>query len=55
MILPEPIPLVGILVPNNTKIPVKRLFDLQYKILMLEYVICVDNKIAGLIFDDIWF
>jgi len=55
MILPEPIPLVGIIVPNNIKIPVKRLFDFQYKILMLEYVICVDNKIAGLIFDDIWF
>jgi len=55
MVLQEPIPLVGIIVPNNIKIPVKRLFDLQYKMLMLEFVICVDNKIAGLIFDDIWF
>ncbi|RLC46353.1 MAG: hypothetical protein DRH57_06200, partial [Candidatus Cloacimonadota bacterium] len=55
MVLQEPIPLVGIIVPNNIKIPVKRLFDMQYKILMLEFVICIDNKIAGLIFDDIWF
>lgn len=55
MVLQEPIPLIGIIVPNNIKIPVKRLFDMQYKILMLEFVICIDNKIAGLIFDDIWF
>jgi len=45
----------GIPVPNKIQIPVKRMFDLEYKILMLENVICLDNKIAGLLFVDIWF
>lgn len=45
----------GMQVPDKIQIPVKRLFDLEYKILMLEYVICLDNKIAGLLFNDIWF
>lgn len=55
VVLDEPITINGILVPDNIQIPVKRLIDLNYKILLLEFVICVDNKIAGLIFDDIWF
>ncbi len=55
LILDEPIEVVGIIIPDNIQIPVKKIFDLDYKILMLEYVICIDNKIAGLLFDDIWF
>ncbi len=45
----------GMKVPDKIQIPVKRMFDLEYKILMLENVICLDNKIAGLLFNDIWF
>jgi len=45
----------GINVPDKIQIPVKRLFDMEYKIMMLENVICLDNKIASLLFVDIWF
>jgi len=56
LILEEPIDILGgILVPDKIQIPVKRMFDLEYKIMMLENVICVDNKIAGLLIIDIWF
>ena len=37
-------------VPDKVQIPVKRMFDMNYKLLMLEYVICLDNKIAALLF-----
>ena len=54
--LDEPIEILGgILVPDKIQIPVKRLFDMEYKIMMLENVICLDNKIASLLFVDIWF
>lgn len=56
LVLEEPIDIIGgILVPDKIQIPVKRMFDLEYKIMMLENVICMDNKIAGLLFFDIWF
>ena len=55
LILDSQIEIQGIVIPDNIQIPVIKLFDLDYKILMLEYVICIDNKIAGLLFDDIWF
>lgn len=56
LILDESLNIIGgMRVPDKIQIPVKRMFDLDYKILMLEYVICLDNKIAGLIFNDIWF
>lgn len=45
----------GMQVPDKVQIPVKRMFDMGYKILMLESVICLDNKIAALLFNDIWF
>ena len=45
----------GMKVPDKVQIPVKRMFDMDYKILMLENVICLDNKIAALLFTDIWF
>lgn len=55
LVLEEPIEVSGIIIPDNIQIPVKKIFDLNYKILMLEHIICIDNKIAGLLFDDIWF
>jgi len=56
MILDIPIDIIGgIPVPDRVQIPIKRIFDLEYKILMLENVICLDNKIAALLFIDIWF
>jgi len=56
LVLEEPIEILGgIMVPDKVQIPVKRLFDMEYKILILEKVICVDNKIAGLLFVDVWF
>lgn len=45
----------GMVVPDKIQIPVKRMFDMSYKLLMLEYVICVESKIASLLFSDIWF
>jgi hypothetical protein len=55
-LLDEPIDIIGgIVVPDKIQIPVKRLFDMEYKIMMLENVICLDNKIASLLFVDIWF
>lgn len=55
-LLDEPLEISnGIPVPDKVQIPVKRLFDLEYKLMMLEYVICLDNKVASLIFTDIWF
>ena len=54
--LDVPIEIVGgIVVPDKLQIPVKRLFDMEYKIMMLENVICLNNKIASLLFIDIWF
>lgn len=54
--LDEPIEIIGgMAVPDKVQIPVKRLFDLEYKLMMLENVICLDNKIASLLFVDIWF
>ncbi len=56
IVLDEPIEIVGgMMVPDRVQIPVKRMFDLEYKLMMLENVICLDNKIAGLLFVDIWF
>lgn len=55
LMLEYPISITGIIVPDKIQIPVKKLFDLNYKIMMLEQVICIDNKIAALLFDDIWF
>jgi len=56
LLLDKPMDIVGnINVPNKVQIPVKRMFDMNYKILVLEYVICMDNKIAALLFTDIWF
>lgn len=45
----------GIPIPDKVQIPVKRLFDLEYKLLVLENVICLDNKVASLLFLDVWF
>lgn len=54
--LDEPIEILGgMAVPDKIQIPVKRLFDLEYKLMILENVICLDNKIASLLFVDIWF
>jgi len=56
LLLEEPIPILnGIHVPDKIEIPVKRMFDMDYKILMLEKVICLDDKIASLLFVDYWF
>lgn len=56
LLLDEPLPILGgIIVPDKIQIPVKRMFDLDYKLMMLENVICLDNKIASLLFIDIWF
>ncbi len=56
LLLETPINIIGdMVVPDKIQIPVKRMFDLEYKILMLENVICLDNKIASLLFQDIWF
>lgn len=56
VVLEEPLEILGGLpVPDKVQIPVKRLFDLEYKLMMLNFVICLDNKIAGLLFVDIWF
>lgn len=56
IVLNEPVDIVGgMKVPDRIQIPVKRMFDLEYKIMMLEYVICLDNKVASLLFVDIWF
>ena len=56
IVLDEPMEIVGgMMVPDRVQIPVKRMFDLEYKLMMLENVICLDNKIAGLLFIDIWF
>jgi hypothetical protein len=56
VILDESLEILGnIAVPDKVQIPVKRMFDMNYKILMLEYVICLDSKIAALLFIDIWF
>ncbi len=56
LLLETPIDIIGeMVVPDKIQIPVKRMFDLEYKILMLENVICLDNKIASLLFQDIWF
>lgn len=55
-VLDEPVDIVGgIVVPDRIQIPVKRLFDLEYKLMILENVICLDNKIASLLFVDVWF
>lgn len=55
-LLDTPIDILGgIIVPDKLQIPVKRLFDMEYKIMMLENVICLDNKVASLLFVDIWF
>jgi hypothetical protein len=54
--LDEPLEIIGgMLVPDRVQIPVKRMFDLEYKLMILENVICLDNKIASLLFIDIWF
>ena len=54
--LDEPLEIIGgMLVPDKVQIPVKRMFDLEYKLMILENVICLDNKIASLLFIDIWF
>lgn len=56
IVLDDPFDIVGgMRVPDRVQIPVKRMFDLEYKLMMLENVICLDNKIAGLLFIDIWF
>lgn len=56
VVLDESLPILGgMKVPDKIQIPVKRMFDMEYKILMLENVICLDNKIAALLFIDIWF
>lgn len=56
LLLDTPIEIIGgMMVPDKIQIPVKRLFDLEYKMMMLESVICMDNKIASLLFTDIWF
>jgi hypothetical protein len=56
IVLDTPIDILGgMTVPDRLQIPVKRMFDLEYKLLMLEHVICLDNKIAALLFIDIWF
>jgi len=55
-LLDTPLDIIGgMVVPDKTQIPVKRLFDMEYKIMMLENVICLDNKIASLLFVDVWF
>jgi len=55
LVLETPLNIIGgIAVPDKIQIPIKRMFDMDYKILMLENVICLDNKIAGLLFSDIW-
>lgn len=56
IVLDEPLEIIGgMMVPDRVQIPVKRMFDLEYKLMMLENVICLDNKIAALLFLDIWF
>jgi len=56
VVLDKPFDIIGgMAVPDKMQIPVKRMFDMDYKLLMLEYVICLDNKIAALLFVDIWF
>lgn len=56
VLMPTPIEIINnIFVPDKIQIPVKRLFDLEYKLMSLESVICMDNKIAALIFLDLWF
>jgi len=56
LMLDTPLEIIGgMKVPDKVQIPVKRMFDMDYKILMLENVICLDNKIASLLFIDIWF
>lgn len=56
LVLDEPIDIIGgIIVPDKIQIPIKRMFDMEYKLLMLECVICLDSKIAALLFIDIWF
>ena len=42
-------------IPDKVPIKIYELFDLQYKILMLDSVICLDNKIASLLFVEYWF
>jgi len=55
LMLPEPLSIGSMVVPDKVQIPVKRIFDMEYKIMFLENVICLDNKIASLLFIDIWF
>jgi len=55
LMLSEPLSIGSMVVPDKVQIPVKRIFDMEYKIMFLENVICLDNKIASLLFIDIWF
>lgn len=56
MVLESPLEILGgMIIPDKVQIPIKRMFDLDYKLLMLDYVICIDSKIAALLFNDIWF
>lgn len=56
IVLDTPLDIIGgMLIPDRVQIPVKRMFDMEYKLMMLENVICLDNKIAALLFIDVWF
>jgi len=39
---------------DDTFIPIYKIFDLDYKIMFLKYVICNNNRIVALIFEDQW-
>jgi len=56
LILPEGIDLQNdIYIPDHTQIPIGIDFDIDYKYLNLDFIICVNNKIAGLLFSELWF
>lgn len=56
LVLETPLDIVGgMVIPDKVQIPIKRMFDMHYKIMLLEFVICLDNKIASLLFIDVWF
>ncbi len=56
IVLETPLDIIGgMQVPDKLQIPVKRMFDMTYKIMILENVICINNKVVGLLFIDIWF
>jgi hypothetical protein len=42
-------------IPDKMPIDILRMYDLEYKILLLKKVICLNNRIASLIFEDLWF